>query len=148
MVILVGVFGNFSGNGLGYFNLAIYEAVGYDSNTQFLLNLMLTILATLSAVTGAALSDRMPRRKVLIVGSILCALWLGINGGLSKVWTDNYKNGIIDLGVGRGAVAAFFLFGITYSFTYVPLLTLYTVCTTFSSLLLAITDVFTGRVSR
>jgi len=127
MVILIGVFGNFSGSGLGYFNLAIYEAVGYDSNMQFVLNLMITVLATLGAVTGAALSDRMPRRKVLVVGTLLCGLWLGINGGLSKVWTDNYKKGVIDLGVGRGAVAAFFLFGITYAFTYVPLMALYTV---------------------
>ena len=147
MVILVGVFSTFSGSGLGFFNLAIYEAVGYDSNTQFILNLMLTILGTLSAVTGAALSDRMPRRKVLVVGTLLCGLWLGINGGLSKVWTDNYKNGIIDLGVGRGAVAAFFLFGITYSFTYVPLQALYPVCPRFSSLL-ALADVFIGRMSR
>jgi hypothetical protein len=140
-------FGNFSGSGLGYFNLAIYEAVGYDSNMQFILNLMLTILSTLGAVTSAALSDRMPRRKVLVVGTLLCAIWLGINGGLSKVWTDNSKKGIIDLGVGRGAVAAFFLFGITYSFTYVPLLTLYCVCPRFllywPSLMYS-----TGRVSR
>ena len=147
MVILIGVFGNFSGSGLGYFNLAIYEAVGYDSNMQFILNLMITILATLGAATGAALSDCMPRRKVLVVGTLLCGLWLGINGGLSKVWTDNYKSGIIDLGVGRGAVAAFFLFGITYAFTYVPLMSLYTECPRFSSLL-AVADVSTGRVSR
>ena len=128
MVILISVFSNFSGSGLGYFNLAIYEAVGYDSNMQFILNLVLTILATLSAVTSAALSDRVPRRKVLVVGTFLCALWLGINGGLSKVWADNTKKGIIDLGVGRGAAAAFFLFGITYSFTYTPLMVLYAVC--------------------
>lgn len=31
MVILMGVFGQFSGNGLGYFNLSIYELLGYDT---------------------------------------------------------------------------------------------------------------------
>ena len=133
MVILIGVFGTFSGSGLGYFNLAIYEAVGYDSDMQFILNLMLPLLGTLSAVASAALSDRVPRRKILVVGTLMCAFWLGINGGLSKVWTDNYKSGIIDLGVGRGAVAAFFLFFITWSFTYVPLLALYPVCPRFFS---------------
>ena len=147
MVILIGVFGHFTGSGLGFFNLAIYEAVGYDSNMQFILNLMLTILGTLGAVASAALSDRMPRRKLLIVGTLICAIWLGINGGLSKVWIDNNKRGIVDLGVGRGAVAAFFLFSITWSFTYLPLLSLYPVCPRFSSLL-AVANVSTGRVSR
>ena len=147
MVVLISVFGSFSGSGLGTFNLAIYEAIGYDSNMQFILNLMTTILATLSAVTSAALSDRVPRRKVLVVGTFLCAFWLGINGGLYKVWVDNNMKGIIDLSVGRGAAAAFFLFAITYSFTYVPLLALYPVCPRFSSPL-AVADVPTGRVSR
>ena len=146
MVILISVFGTFSGSSLGYFNLAIYEAVGYDSNMQFILNLLNTILATLSAVTSAALSDRVPRRKVLVVGTFLCAFWLGINGGLYKVWVDNKTKGIIDLSVGRGAAAAFFLFAISYSFTYVPLLALYPVRPRFSSLL-AVVDVCTGRVS-
>jgi hypothetical protein len=31
MVILMGCFGQFSGNGLGYFNLEIYKAVGLVS---------------------------------------------------------------------------------------------------------------------
>ena len=131
MVILISVFGNFSGSGLGFFNLAIYEAVGYDSDMQFILNLMLPVLGTLAAVANAALSDRVPRRKVLIIGTLICAVWLGVNGGLSKVWIDNSKKGIVDLGVGRGAVAAFFLFFITWSFTYVPLLYLYPVCPRF-----------------
>ena len=147
MVILIGVFGNFSGSGLGYFNLAIIEAVGYDSDMQFILNLLLAILGTLGAVASAALSDHMPRRKVLVVGTLMCAVWLGINGGLSKVWIDNNQKGITDLGVGRGAVAAFFLFSITWSFTYLPLLALYPVCPRLSSLL-AVADVSTGRVSR
>ena len=128
MVILMGVFSQSSGGGLGYFNLSIYEAVGYDTNMQFILYLLLTILCTLVTAASAAVSDRVPRRKVLIFGTLLCAFWLGINGGLSKVWADNNKKGIINLGVGRGAVAAFFLFCITYSFTYIPLQTLYPVC--------------------
>lgn len=128
MVVLMGIFGQFSGNGLGYFNLSIYEAVGYDSDMQFILNLVNNILSALGALTGVALSDRMPRRKVLVVGTFLCAFWLGINGGLSKVWADNEKKGIVGLGVGRGAVAAYFFFGITFSFSYTPLQALYPVC--------------------
>jgi len=147
MVVLMGIFGQFSGNGLGYFNLSIYEAVGFDSNMQFILNLANNILCGLGAFTGVALSDRIPRRKVLVIGTFLCAFWLGINGGLSKVWADNDKKGTIDLGVGRGAVAAYFFFGITYSFTYAPLQALYPVCVLDLSPL-AIIDMSAGRVSR
>jgi MFS family permease len=146
MVVLMGIFGQFSGNGLGYFNLSIYEAVGYDSNMQFILNLVNNILSALGAITGVALSDRMPRRRVLVMGTLLCAFWLGINGGLSKVWADNDKKGTIDLAVGRGAVAAYYFFGITYSFTYTPLQALYPVCLLDFSLL-PIIDVSVGRVS-
>jgi len=147
MVLLMGIFGQFSGNGLGYFNLSIYEAVGFDSNMQFILNLVNNILCALGAITGVALSDRMPRRKVLVIGTFLCAFWLGINGGLSKVWADNEKKGTVDLGVGRGAVAAYFLFGITYSFAYTPLQALYPVCV-LGFPPLAIIDMSAGRVSR
>ena len=147
MVILMGTFGHFSGDGLGYFNLSVYEAVGYDSNTQFILNLIANIISALSTLTGAAFSDRMSRRKVLIIGTFLCAFWLGISGGLFKVRADNDKKGIVDLGVGRGAVVAFLFFGITYSFTYITLQALYSVWLR-DSPLLNIADVFTGRVSR
>ena len=61
----------------------------------------------------------MPHRKVLVSGTFLCDFWLGINGGLSKVWADNEKKGVVNLNVGRGAIAAaFFFFGITWSFFY------------------------------
>jgi len=147
MVLLMSIFGQFSGNGLGYFNLSIYEAVGFDSNMQFILNLINSILWALGAITGIALSDRVPRRKVLVIGTFLCAFWLGINGGLSKVWADNEEKGTVDLSVGRGAVAAYFFFGITYSFAYIPLQLLYPVCVLeFSPL--AIIDMSAGRVSR
>ena len=148
MVVLMGTFGQFSGNGLGYFNLSIYEAVGYDSHMQFILNLVGSILSALGALTGVALSDRMPRRKVLVIGTFLSAFWLGINGGLSKVWADNEKKGIVDLGVGRGAVAAYFFFGITFSFSYTPLQALYPVCPRDLPLLALIDISPVGRVSR
>lgn len=45
MVLLMGIFGQFSGNGLGYFNLSIYESVGYDYIMQFVLNLVNSIVS-------------------------------------------------------------------------------------------------------
>lgn len=127
MVVLMGVFGQFSGNGLGYFNLNIYESIGYDSNMQFILNLVNSITSAIGALTGVSLADRMPRRKVLVIGTFVCAIMLAINGGLSAKWNSNASAGITDLKVGQGALAAYFFFNIIYSFTYTPLQALYPV---------------------
>ncbi|KAG8848704.1 hypothetical protein FRB91_010556 [Serendipita sp. 411] len=127
MVVLMGVFGQFSGNGLGYFNLTIYKQIGYDTNMQFILNLVNSITSAIGALGGVSLADRMPRRKVLVIGTFVCAIMLAINGGLSAKWASNEAKGAIDLKVGQGALAAYFFFNIIYSFTYTPLQALYPV---------------------
>ena len=126
MVLLMGIFGQWSGNGLGYFNTQIYAAVGYDNYMQFVLNLANSITSCFGALCGVALADRMPRRKVLVIGTFICAILLAINGGLSARWAQ-MEVGAQDLKVGRGAVAAYFFFNIVYSFTYTPLQALYPV---------------------
>ncbi|TDL29522.1 general substrate transporter [Rickenella mellea] len=126
MVVLMGVFGQFSGNGLGYFNTQIYAAVGYDNYMQFVLNLANSITSCTGALLGVSLADRMPRRKALIWGTFACSILLAINGGLSAQWAK-YKPGEENIKVGQGAVAAFFFFNIVYSFAYTPLQALYPV---------------------
>ncbi|TDL21325.1 general substrate transporter [Rickenella mellea] len=126
MVVLMGVFGQFSGNGLGYFNTQIYGAVGYDNYMQFVLNLASSIVSCAAALAGVALADRMPRRQALIWGTLGCAVVLGINGGLSAQWAK-YKPGEENIKVGQGAVAAFFFFNVIFSFAYTPLQALYPV---------------------
>lgn len=128
MVILMGVFGQFSGNGLGYFNLQIYEAVGYDSYMQFVLNLANSFTSAFGAGVGVALADKMPRRKALIYGTFACSILLAINGGLSAKWAHlSTAAQASNLAVGRGAVAAYFFFNIVYSFAYTPLQALFPV---------------------
>lgn len=126
MVIFMGVFGQFSGNGLGYFNTQIYAAVGYDNYMQFVLNLANSITSCAGALAGVALSDRMSRRRALIFGTFGSACLLAINGGLSAKWAK-YAPGEENIKVGQGAVAAYFFFNIIYSFAYTPLQALYPV---------------------
>ncbi|KAB5592909.1 Lactose permease [Ceratobasidium theobromae] len=126
MVLLMGVCGQFSGNGLGYFNTEIYGAVGYDNYMQFVLNLANSFTSAFGAGCGVALADKMPRRKILVFGTIACSVMLAINGGLSAKWA-NTPDDQKDLKVGRGAVAAFFFFNIIFSFAYTPLQALYPV---------------------
>lgn len=96
----------------GYFNLQIYEAVGYDSYMQFVLNLANSFTSAFGAGCGVALADRMPRRKALIFGTFGSAVMLAINGGLSAKWAHQDPNHV-NLSVGQGAVAAYFFFNIS-----------------------------------
>ncbi|EJD05087.1 general substrate transporter [Fomitiporia mediterranea MF3/22] len=124
MVFLMGFFGQMSGNGLGYFNLSIYQALGFDKQMQFNMNLIGTCCNALVAWVAVSLEDRMPRRKVLVWGTLGCSLMLAANAGFSAAWA-NYEEGHQNLDVGRAGAAFFFLFGVVYAFTYTPLQSLY-----------------------
>ncbi|KAJ9123740.1 hypothetical protein QFC24_003514 [Naganishia onofrii] len=126
-VMMISVFGQFSGNGLGYFNVVIYKNLGYNSSAvQLALNLANQVASAICALTAAAFTDRMPRIKILTFGTAGCAVLLAINAGLSEVWARQPVDaeGIVinpKLGVGQGALAAYFLFNALFSFTYTPL---------------------------
>ncbi|KAI0052176.1 general substrate transporter [Auriscalpium vulgare] len=124
MVVLMGLFGQMSGNGLGYFNLSIYQSLGFGKQMQFNMNLIGTCASGVTAWVAVSLEDRMPRRKVLIIGTFLCALTLALNAGFSAKWAT-YAAGEKNLAIGNAAVAFFFLFNVVYAFTYTPLQSLY-----------------------
>lgn len=69
-VIMISVFGQWSGNGLGYFNPTLFKTIGYNSSsTQLLLNIISSIVSAIGALSAVVFTDRMPRRPVLIWGS-------------------------------------------------------------------------------
>ncbi|EJD53532.1 putative MFS lactose permease [Auricularia subglabra TFB-10046 SS5] len=134
MVAFMAVFGQFSGNGLGYFNPQIFKLLGYGTIMQFVLNLATTIVSATGAYTGVYFTDRMPRRPVLIYGTLACSAMLAINGGLSAAFAptcqanaDGNCTGNPKLPLAQGALAAYFLFNAVISFTYTPLQALYPV---------------------
>jgi len=121
-VLMISIFGQFSGNGLGYFNTVIYANLGVTSvSRQLGYNLASSIVSAFSAVSGASLTDRMPRRKILVFGTFACAVLLGINAGLSALLAKEQAANDIKSSVAQGALAAYFLFNCMYSFTYTPL---------------------------
>jgi len=124
MVLLMGFFGQMSGNGLGYFSLSISEALGFDKQMQFNINLIGTCVSALVAWIAVSFEDRMPRRRVLIWGTLLCSVMLAANAGLSAKWAS-YGDGPKDPNVGRAGVTFLMLFGVVYAFTYTPLQSLY-----------------------
>lgn len=121
-VLMISIFGQFSGNGLGYFNTVIFDGLGIkDVPTQLGYNILNQVLSAIGALTAVSLTDRMPRRKVLIIGTFLCAAALATNSGLSAALDKQTQEGSIDLNYGKGALASYFLFNIIFSFTYTPL---------------------------
>ncbi|KAG7292793.1 hypothetical protein NEMBOFW57_002836 [Staphylotrichum longicolle] len=121
-VLMISIFGQFSGNGLGYFNTVIFDGLGIkDVPTQLGYNILNQVLSAIGALTAVSLTDRMPRRKVLVIGTFLCAAALATNSGLSAALDKQTQEGSIDLNYGKGALASYFLFNIIFSFTYTPL---------------------------
>ncbi|TXT09244.1 hypothetical protein VHUM_02718 [Vanrija humicola] len=123
-VLMISIFGQFSGNGLGYFNTVIFSNIGVKSVPQQLgYNVLNQAISATCALTAATLTDRMPRRFILPLGTLLCAVFLGINSGLSAVLDNQTRkdSANISKSVGQGALAAYFLFNCIFSFTYTPL---------------------------
>jgi hypothetical protein len=122
-VIMISVFGQFSGNGLGYFNTAIFKGLGVTSVPQQLgYNILNQALSAIGALTAVSLTDRMPRRKVLVIGTFACAVALALNSGLSAALDQQQRDGGgINISYGQAALASYFLFNIIFSFTYTPL---------------------------
>ena len=119
-VLMISIFGQFSGNGLGYFNTVIFRQIGVTEVPQQLgYNILNQCLSAIGALTAVSMTDRMPRRKVLIIGTFLCAVTLACNGALTTKLSSMGDN--IDLSYGKGALASYFLFNIVFSFTYTPL---------------------------
>jgi predicted MFS family arabinose efflux permease len=68
---MISVFGQWSGNGLGYFNSTVFNILGYtSSSTQLLLNIVNSIVSAIGAGIAVCLTDKMPRRPVLIFGTL------------------------------------------------------------------------------
>ncbi|KAL7416185.1 hypothetical protein BDY24DRAFT_413086 [Mrakia frigida] len=96
------------------------------------LNLVGEGISAIAAVTAACLTDRMPRRPVLISGTLGSALCLLIHAVLSLKWAqqdttpDPSRPGEViyvnpNLALGQTAVTFFFLFKVVFSFSYTPL---------------------------
>lgn len=129
-IVMISVFGQFSGNGLGYFNAAIFSLIGISTTAKQLgFNVLNSCLSCIGAGVGVSLSDKMPRRQVLVYGTFVCACLLAVNGGTSQglkkyEYTDDSGNTQIQSAgksLAQTALAFYFLFNTIYSFVYTPL---------------------------
>ncbi|KIN00653.1 hypothetical protein OIDMADRAFT_165310 [Oidiodendron maius Zn] len=118
-VLMISIFGQWSGNGLGYFNTSLYSIMGYTSSgTQLLLNLVTQIVQAAGALAAVTLSDKMPRRKVLVPGTFGCAVCMCVFAAVALPLT---KTGSLSHTRAQTSIAFYYLFNVVYGFTYTPL---------------------------
>ncbi|KAF8165590.1 general substrate transporter [Crassisporium funariophilum] len=122
MMLLMGFFGQWSGNGLGYFLTILFKNAGANSQNQRLtLNFGNTIVSAVGALIGTSLTDKVGRRTMWFWGTLACAGMLAVVTGCTAKWGATGANP-----AGANAAIAFiFLFGFVYSLTYTPLQALY-----------------------
>ncbi|KZT54640.1 putative lactose permease [Calocera cornea HHB12733] len=122
LAICVGIFSQWSGNGLtGYYLTQILKQIGItDPQFQLRLNGGKEIQAWVLACVGAFLTDRVPRRVQFIVGTsgMMIAFW--ILTGLTGAYNSHPNKS-----VGLGAVSFIFIYGAFYSCGWQGLTTLY-----------------------
>jgi sugar porter (SP) family MFS transporter len=118
MMIMMGFFGQWSGNGLGYFLTVLFKNAGVESQERRLvLNFVNTIISALGAAIGTSLCDTVGRRTMWFWGTFASAFTLII----VTVCTAKFgENGANPDGA-NAAIAFIFLFGFVFSFAYTPL---------------------------
>ncbi|KAJ7599106.1 general substrate transporter [Mycena floridula] len=121
---LMCVNGQLAGNGLiTYFLPVIFQNAGVTSKQrQLVYNFANSILSAFGAFAGAAVTDKIGRRRRLYIGAFVLAMMLMAVAILSDKFG---KAGNTNTAGANASIAMIFLFGITYSFTYTPLQALY-----------------------
>ncbi|PFH51320.1 hypothetical protein AMATHDRAFT_59397 [Amanita thiersii Skay4041] len=122
MMLLMGFFGQWSGNGLGYFLTILFNNAGVQSQDKRLtLNFANTIISAGGALVGTSLTDKVGRRTMWFWGTLASAATLAIVTGCTAKFGSNGANP-----TGANAAIAFiFIFGFVYSLAYTPLQALY-----------------------
>ncbi|THV08266.1 general substrate transporter [Dendrothele bispora CBS 962.96] len=122
MMLMMGFFGQWSGNGLGYFLTVLFASAGVQSQERRLvLNFVNTIISAIGASIGTSLCDTVGRRKMWFWGTVASASMLVIVTACTAKFGQDGSNP-----AGANAAIAFiFLFGFVFSFSYTPLQALY-----------------------
>lgn len=119
MVILMGAFGQLSGNGLiTYFLPVLLRNAGITSqNKQLTLNFVNSVTSFLGALAGSASVDHIGRRRLLLVSTGLLVVTLSIVTGLLSSTGSAARS--------NAGISFIYLFMVIFSFGWTPMQALY-----------------------
>ncbi|RXK42329.1 hypothetical protein M231_00319 [Tremella mesenterica] len=107
---------------------ALYKEVGVTRvRHQLVMTLVASLVSLSTALLGTYQSDRLGRRPVLILSTMVCALTLSaamLSSALSHV-NVNASGSASDSAASKAAIACLILFGAAYAWGYQPLLPVY-----------------------
>ncbi|KAF5382700.1 hypothetical protein D9615_002928 [Tricholomella constricta] len=121
MVILIGTFGQLSGNGLiTYFLPILLQNAGITNQDRRLtLNFVNSVTSYVGALSGSAIIDRFGRRKILLTSTSMITCILAIVTGLLS------SNGDGNATQANAGITFIFLFMVVFSFGWTPMQALY-----------------------
>jgi len=119
MVILIGIFGQLSGNGLiTYFLPILLKNAGITSQTrQLTLNFVNSVTSYIGALFGSAIVDRFGRRKILLLSTTSLVVILAIVTGLLSSFGNAAR--------ANAGITFIYLFMVVFSFGWTPMQALY-----------------------
>ncbi|KAJ3509423.1 hypothetical protein NLJ89_g5230 [Agrocybe chaxingu] len=119
MVILIGTFGQLSGNGLiTYFLPILLRNAGITSqDKQLTLNFVNSVTSYIGALSGSAIIDRFGRRKILLLSTISITAILAIVSGLLSSFGNSAR--------ANAGITFIYLFMVVFSFGWTPMQALY-----------------------
>ncbi|TDL26903.1 general substrate transporter [Rickenella mellea] len=120
MVILIGTFGQLSGNGLiTYFLPVLLSNAGITSQNRVLtLNFVNSVTSFIGALTGSVLVDRIGRRKLLLLSTGSLVVMLAIVSALLSDPTSTK-------GRSSAGISFIYIFMVIFSFGWTPMQALY-----------------------
>ncbi|KAF8158376.1 general substrate transporter [Crassisporium funariophilum] len=119
MVILIGIFGQLSGNGLiTYFLPILLKNAGITNQDRILtLNFVNSVTSYIGALSGSAIIDRFGRRRILLLStSAIAAILLIVTALLSEFGSVARAN---------AGITFIYLFMVVFSFGWTPMQALY-----------------------
>jgi len=119
MVIMVGCFGQLSGNGMvTYFLPNLLVIAGYTSQTQKItLNFVNSVTSFIGALTGSALVDYIGRRRLLLMSTGTLVVLLTVASALLCDVNSHAR--------GAAGISMIYMFMVVFSFGWTPMQALY-----------------------